>query len=161
MEVGITLMELCYNLTTIALPRPTNDDSIRTCSFFLLYYIRSRAKLPFSKGNYFTSPYLCLFSTPPCRQQPTKKKTCENYMLFSGLNHFATSFLRLAYLLTHCTVTPFSVQKITEHNILKTLILTQRFKLKNFILDLFCLSWVIWHIIVKKTVQKSLIYSKS
>ena len=35
MEVGITLMELCYNLTTIALPRPTNDDSIR--SFFLLY----------------------------------------------------------------------------------------------------------------------------
>ena len=98
MEVGITLMELCYNLTTIALPRPTNDDSIRTCSFFLLYYIRSRAKLPFSKGNYFTSPYLCLFSTPPCRQQPTKK-TCENYMLFSGLNHFATSFLRLAYLL--------------------------------------------------------------
>ena len=91
MEVGITLMELCYNLTTIALPRPTNDDSIRTCSFFLLYYIRSRAKLPFSKGNYFTSPYLCLFSTPPCSQQPTKK-TCENYMLFSGLNHFATSF---------------------------------------------------------------------
>ena len=35
MEVGITLMELCYNLTTIALPRPTNDDSIR--SYFLLY----------------------------------------------------------------------------------------------------------------------------
>ena len=40
MEVGITLMELCYNLTTIALPRPTNDDSIRTCSFFLLYYTK-------------------------------------------------------------------------------------------------------------------------
>ena len=59
------------------------------------------------------------------------KKTCENYMLFSGLNHFATSFLRLAYLLTHCTVTPISVQKLTEHNILKTLILTQRFKLKT------------------------------
>ena len=124
-------MELCYNLTTIALPRPTNDDSIRTCSFFLLYYTKIACQATILQRQLFYISILVPFFYSSLQAAANQKKTCENYMLFSGLNHFATSFLRLAYLLTHCTVTPFSVLKLTEHNILKTLILTQRFKLKT------------------------------
>lgn len=71
MEVGITLMELCYNLTTIALPRPTNDDSIR--SFFLL--LADRVPSNHSGKAIILHLHTCAFfySSLPAAE-PTKKR---------------------------------------------------------------------------------------